>query len=234
LHSQKIHNINDLGVAVITDDLPLPPNSNVGVIPGLMQTFVSTVLAAVAGSQPKMEVETRIISQDEQDKAADTRLRKKIARQVVQLKEDKKRSKRYNEVKIAKEKVDLLKKTIATSEKALDSQKLQLVSIIPSLRTTMLHLKELRAEIASIKGDGMEEDVNFDIDRNRDERGFTFLMVAAHNNDFMTAKTCFQLNANPSVTTGLEGLAAIDFSYFFGFEHITNLILQVSFCISDK
>ena len=70
---------------------------------------------------------------------------------------------------------------IATSTKNIDSQKLQLVSIIPSLRNTMKRLQQLRTDIADIKGDGSEEDINFHIDRNRDDRGFTFLMIAAQN-----------------------------------------------------
>ena len=228
LQSQKppIKTTTDLGAAVITDDMPITIGK---IITGREQTFVSTVLEAVSGNQPRNDAPVPELSQkemDEKEEEEDKLARKKIAREVDKKLTNEKSRKRSTEVRLAKEKVDRLKKVIATSQTNIDSQKLQLVSIIPSLRNTMKRLQQLRADIADIKGDGSEEDINFHVDRNRDDRGFTFLMIAAQNDDFFTAKTCFDLGADACATTGLEGLTAIDFSYFFGFEHVTNLILN--------
>ena len=60
----------------------------------------------------------------------------------------------------------------------------------------------------------------------RDSRGHTFLMVATQNQDDITVELCFQLNADPMVTNK-EGFMAIDYSHFFSFDNITELILQV-------
>ena len=160
LQSQKppIKTITDLGAAIITDDMPITIGK---IITGREQTFVSTVLEAVSGNQPRNDAPEPELSQkemDEKEEEEDKLARKKIAREVDKKLTNEKSRKRSTEVRLAKEKVDRLKKVIATSQTNIDSQKLQLVSIIPSLRNTMKRLQQLRADIADIKGDGSEEE----------------------------------------------------------------------------
>ena len=182
LASQGIKTITDLGAAVIEDDF-----AN-GIIPGSEQAFSSKVLKAVAGSSQRGSNIPEIqVSQEEEDAEIDKQIRKKLARDRVKSDEakteakriDKNKSVRYYAVKVAKETVDRLNRVIESANKNIDEQKLQLVSIIPKLRNTMKHLKDLRSSIASIKGNGLEEDVNFHIDKNRDVRGFTYLMISS-------------------------------------------------------
>ena len=177
LASQGIKTITDLGAAVIEDDF-----AN-GIIPGSEQAFSSKVLKAVAGSSQRGSNIPEIqVSQEEEDAEIDKQIRKKLARDKVksdQAKTEAKRIDRYYAVKVAKETVDRLNRVIESANKNIDEQKLQLVSIIPKLRNTMKHLKDLRSSIASIKGNGLEEDVNFHIDKNRDIRGFTYLMISS-------------------------------------------------------
>ena len=181
LASQGIKTITDLGVAVIEDDF-----AN-GIIPGSERAFSSKVLEVVAGSQRGRTIPEIQVSQEEEDAEIDKQIRKKLARDRVKSDEakteakriDKNKSVRYYAVKVAKETVDRLNRVIEAADKNIDEQKLQLVSIIPKLRNTMKHLKDLRSSIASIKGNGLEEDVNFHIDKNRDIRGFTYLMIAS-------------------------------------------------------
>ena len=87
-------------------------------------------------------------------------------------------------------------------------------------------LRNLRTDIAAIKGDD-EEDDNFHIDRTRDSRGFTILIIAAMNNDLLTAQVCFDLGADPFVQ-GPDDLIATEYSYFFEYEDMTDLIIKVS------
>jgi hypothetical protein len=84
-------------------------------------------------------------------------------------------------------------------------------------------LQELRATISSVKGDGIEEDNNCHIDRSRDERGFSFLMIVAQNKDVLTAKTCFEWGADPNATSA-GGYPAILFSLFL--DHIEMIELM--------
>ena len=50
-------------------------------------------------------------------------------------------------------------------------------------------------------------------------------MIAAQNNDFSTAKTCFELGAD-AYAKSPEGLTAIEFSCFFDHQDVTNVILN--------
>ena len=92
-------------------------------------------------------------------------------------------------------------------------------------------LEIVRAELRKVKGsagDGTGEDPNFSMDGNRDERGHTYLQVASQNNDFVTAEICLRLGADPSLSVrNGEGLSAIHYSTFFGFDKVTNLIIEV-------
>jgi len=143
---------------------------------------------------------------------------------------------RHKDVTGARKRIEQLNKVIKSSEKSIDSQKAQLTDLQNPILIKTKQLSKLRGDIARIKVDAIameenlkdtciEEDTNFHIDRSRDDRGFTFLMVAAQNDDFLTAKTCFELGANAYVKSP-EGLTAIDFSFFFEHKRVTNLILQ--------
>jgi hypothetical protein len=89
----------------------------------------------------------------------------------------------------------------------------------------LLSIEELRAQFARIKGDGSQEDENFDMDNCSDENGHTFLMVAAQNNDLDTAQLCLSLHAQPDVRSP-EGHTAMVFAYYFGFDSMITLIAQ--------
>ena len=234
LRSQNIKTITDLGAAIIVDEAMLGTGSGkVGIIPGTEGNFSSVVLLAVSGKSatktggaaatPEEIKEER----ERRDKEAEKEEKRKRARgEAVKRGKEKKKEKRYVAVKKAKERIDLLKKTIEVAKTSLANQKIQLQTAKSPLGIKMKQLQKLRADIADIKGNDTEEDLNFHIDRSRDDRGFTFLMVAAQNDDFFTAKTCFDLGADAYATSS-EGLTAIDFSYFFGFENVTSLIVQV-------
>ena len=125
------------------------------------------------------------------------------------------------------------RKVIALSEESIKVQTDQLIDLRKSLGVKIAHLQKLRTEIADVKGNGTQEDVNFHIDRSRDDRGFTFLMRAAQNDDFFTAKTCLQLGADPYAQSP-EGLTAIDFSFFFEHKHVTDLILRSGGSLPQK
>ena len=140
-------------------------------------------------------------------------------------KAEKKKSDRHKEVRAAEKRIENLRRVIEDAKKSIILQKGQLADLQGPISIKFKQLQKLRADIAEIKGEGIEEDITFHIDRSRDDRGFTFLMLAAQNDDFFTAKTCLALGAD-AYATSPEGLTAIDFSYFFEHEHITNLILQ--------
>jgi len=92
-------------------------------------------------------------------------------------------------------------------------------------------LEAIQADLRKVKGpdlNGIAEDPDFHIDNNRDDRGHTYLMVASSNDDFDTAKICLDLGADPSMSIkNDEGLSAIHYSHFFGFDKITDLIMEV-------
>ena len=73
------------------------------------------------------------------------------------------------------------RKVIALSEESIKVQTDQLIDLRKSLGVKIAHLQKLRTEIADVKGNGTQEDVNFHIDRSRDDRGFTFLMSRVVN-----------------------------------------------------
>jgi hypothetical protein len=94
------------------------------------------------------------------------------------------------------------------------------------IKAKLEHVKNLRENIAELKGgDGNKEDDQFDIDGSKDERGHTFLMVVAQNNDLDTARLCFELKANPNKTSP-EGFTAMLFAYFFKFNEMVTLIAE--------
>ena len=92
-------------------------------------------------------------------------------------------------------------------------------------------LEAIQADLRKVKGpdmNGIAEAPDFHIDNNRDDRGHTYLMVATSNDDFDTTKICLDLGADPSMSVkNDEGLSAIHYSHFFGFDKITDLIMQV-------
>ena len=139
----------------------------------------------------------------------------------------------YVELKKAWDVIERRKEMIVEARESASSQKKQLQNIRPLIPTKEKELLKLRADMAEIKGSGTEEDANFHIDGSRDDRGFTILMIAAQNDDFITAKTCFDMGAD-AFATSPEGLTAIDFSYFFGFEQLTNLIVQNGVCLRSS
>lgn len=111
------------------------------------------------------------------------------------------------------------------AEKILEQQKV-VSRNDPKIARAVESLAGLRLDIEAIKGPKMYEDENFDIDNSRDERGHTFLMVASQNNDFQTAQICLALGADPYAINP-DRFQAIDYSFFWGFDDITNMILKV-------
>ena len=146
----------------------------------------------------------------------------KIAKNHGQVKKKKKTT---VDSKEAGKRIAQHKKVIAESEKGIEEKKQNLRGVQNLLSAKLAHLQKLRADIVAVKGKGKNEDDNFHIDKSRDDRGFTFLMIAAQNDDFLTAKTCLQLGADPHAWSP-EGLTAADFSYFFEYKHVTDLILS--------
>jgi len=142
------------------------------------------------------------------------------------LKAEERKFNRQKAVKETKKRIEHLKKVrIKSSETSIELQKRQMTDLEIPIVMKMNQLQKLREDISYVKGKGTKEDDNFHIDRSRDDRGFTFLMIAAQNNDFLTAKTCFELGAD-AYAKSPEGLTAIDFSFFFEHKRVTNLILQ--------
>ncbi|KAL7541991.1 hypothetical protein ACHAXR_011413 [Thalassiosira sp. AJA248-18] len=234
LRSEGIKTITDLGAAVIEEEAMLVSGSgDVGITPGSLQQFSSVVIDAVALSG---KIETNVSPQsqeerEEMEKEAAKKMKlaqaiaKKKAKEEGRKRDEKRKGKRHNAVKEAKERIASLNKTIEVAQSSKEKQKLQLVGTVPPLEKKTKELQKLRADIVGIKGNDTEEDVNFHIDGTRDDRSYTFLMVAAQNDDFFTAKTCFDLGADVYATSP-EGLTAIDFSFFFDHMHVTNLIVQ--------
>ena len=221
LHLKNIKSIGELEAAVIYDLETLANgNDEVRIKSGERKLFSEAVVSAASALAGRTETS----QENEEDKkekqlelekankanakrARKAALRKKTKNDKAKRREDGERIKRLQElIKAAKESIVV--------------QKAQLEDIQAQLGTKKNQLKELRANI------GLGDDLKFHIDRSRDNRGFTFLMVSAQNNDLATAKTCFELGAD-AFDTSLEGHTAIDFSYFFGFELVTKLIVQV-------
>ncbi len=138
------------------------------------------------------------------------------------------------EVEKAMSKIEQHQKDIASleTEISIKSQTSHSAVLNGKIITKWMQLQKLRQDISLAKGDVMEENDGsckaegaFQIDGSRDDRGFTFLMIAAQNDDFPTAKICFDLGADADAESP-EGLTAIDYSFFFEHERVTNLILQ--------
>ena len=129
-------------------------------------------------------------------------------------------------VKEAREKAETLQgKLIPESEASLKLLRGQLADLQEPIIVKMNELDRLRDDISGVKGKNIQEDSNFHINLSRDSRGFTFLIIAAQNNDLVTAKTCFELGAD-AYAKSPEGLTAIDFSFFFDHQDVTNVILN--------
>ena len=96
----------------------------------------------------------------------------------------------------------------------------------PKINAVKKQLNECLHDITNLKPPGSFYDESFHIDNTRDGRGYTFLMVASTNDDVETAQICLDWGASPHVVNP-EGLTAADYSYFFGFDQITKLILEV-------
>lgn len=126
--------------------------------------------------------------------------------------------------------VDSVSEQIEEETKRLDEWKKAMLAgkqaLGPMIQKKSIELDKLRLSISDIKKTGEQEDPNFHIDGSRDERGHSFLMMAAQNNDAQTVRTCLKIGAKPMVTNG-EGLSAIDYSFRFNFEEVTDLMLQV-------
>ena len=136
-------------------------------------------------------------------------------------------------VKEAKKRTEILRKLIRKSEASIKLLSGQLADLQESINVKMNELEKLRDDISGVKGKKIQEDSNFHIDRSRDSRGFTFLMIAAQNNDLVTAKTCFELGAD-AYAKSPEGLTAIDFSFFFDHQDVTNVILNHGCTLPQK
>ena len=128
-------------------------------------------------------------------------------------------------MKEARETSEKLKIKIHSSKANLENLRGQLADLQKTILVKTKELKKLRDDVSDIKGKDIQEDINFHINRSRDSRGFTFLMIAAQNNDFSTAKTCFELGAD-AYAKSPEGLTAIEFSCFFDHQDVTNVILN--------
>ena len=153
---------------------------------------------------------------------------------ITEFEAEEKREKEINERRIVNEakKIDELQQLIKSSEASIKSQKKRLAVLHWMILIKKNQLQNLRQDISCIKSDVVEEndessenEGNFHIDESRDDRGFTVLMIAAQNNDCLTAQTCFDLGADANVKSP-EGLTAIDYSFFFEHKRVTNLILQ--------
>ena len=92
------------------------------------------------------------------------------------------------------------------------------------IAAAMKCVDETQAEILAITG--ANQYIKFDIET-KDERGHTILMHTAQTNDATTASICLQMGADVHAVNA-EGLTASDYSFFFKFEAVTQLILAVS------
>lgn len=117
-------------------------------------------------------------------------------------------------------------KRVNEAENVIQKQRDAITENEPKVEGAEARLNEVRFRIEEIKGPNLLEDKNFDIDKTTDARGFTILQISAQNNDFDTAKLCLrELGASPNIQNQ-ERLTAIDYSYFFGFNDINDLILH--------
>lgn len=89
--------------------------------------------------------------------------------------------KAWNIIKVRKKNIDN-----AVESNARQTTQLKGTRLLITPKMDELH--QLRVDISAIKGNGLGEDVNFHIDRTKDNRGFTILMIAAQNDDFFTAQ----------------------------------------------
>jgi len=152
---------------------------------------------------------------------ADKKATKEEKKKKLQVKKN-----RQKEAEKARVKLERLDNQIKEAQQHIKEQKKSIIDMVAPMVKLRKDLKELRDRIASVKGGGLHEDPNFHIDGTRDSRGHTFLMLAAQNQDVITASLCFQLQADP-MASNKEGFMAIDYSHFFSFDNITELILQV-------
>lgn len=106
-------------------------------------------------------------------------------------------------------------------------------SQIESKREYNIALVRKKKVLGGLRSDmGSMEDEEFHIDGSRDERNHTFLMVAAQNNDYLTAKLCLELGANPLIE--VDGVSAAHYSYFFSFDRVTDVIVRHGGVIPKK
>lgn len=120
--------------------------------------------------------------------------------------------------------IQMRQKNIANSDESIERQQAKLKETRVSIPQKIDELSQIRLDIESIKGNVEDED--FHIDRTKDTRGFTILMIAAQSNDFFTTKVCFDLGADAFVK-GPDNVTAIQYSSFFGFKEVTDLITKV-------
>jgi len=121
--------------------------------------------------------------------------------------------------------IKLRQENIANSDESIERQQAKLNETRVSIPQKIDELSQIRLDIQSIKEIGVEDE-DFHIDRTKDTRGFTILMIAAQSNDFFTAKVCFDLGADAFVK-GPDNVTAIQYSSFFGFKEVTDLITKV-------
>ncbi len=154
--------------------------------------------------------------------------------QQSEFEAEEKRQKEINERRDANEakKIDQLHQFIESSESSTKSQKKRLAVLHWMILIKKNELRKLHQDISCIKSEVAEEydessenEGNFHIDESRDDRGFTVLMIAAQNNDCLTAQTCFDVGADANAKSP-EGLTAIDYSFFFEHKRVTSVILQ--------
>lgn len=181
------------------------------------------------------EIQRKERSQREHEEKKKRKSEAEKARQLYEeekkMKKEKKKKEetmliRHKEAEKARLKLERLDTQIKEAHQRIKEQEKPMHDMDDPIAKKKKDLKELRDRITSMKGDGLQEDPNFHIDGSRDPRGHTFLMLAAQNEDIITASLCFELNAN-SMVTNSEGFMAIDYSHFFSFDSITELILQV-------
>ena len=164
---------------------------------------------------------------------ADMAAAEEIEKNVIKRRE-KAQKEKENKMKSAADKAEGLRTQLAVGEERIkqapnkiQDQKELVEAFDPKIEVAKSELDATRELIQGIKGSGKYEDTHFDINGSKDERGHTFLMVCAQNDDVTTAKICLDMGADISATNP-EGLCAIDYSYFFEFDSVTELIVQVS------
>ena len=121
--------------------------------------------------------------------------------------------------------IKLRQQNITNSDESIERQQAKLKETRVAIPQKIDEFSQIRLDIQSIKGNDVEDE-DFHIDRTKDTRGFTILMIAAQSNDFFTTKVCFDLGADAFVK-GLDNVTAIQYSSFFGFKEVTDLIIKV-------